>query len=508
MTVGTLQNTSRLFDASIRNMPSPIIVQTTATSRFAPLVPIAFIVGLVALALLSPIIAPIVETASRIVCSPLLALHRIVVLEYTLFKHKPSEFIKTAIKANFLFFKGFILEQFLPKISLFNDCEKLSRAAYAEMFLLSIDNSENLNPEAVERGFRFPSLFECALDLGTINRVEFFATGGGQPVAQQLEQDSPKFAPYHIRNDYFQNRVASVDIPQLPEGANLQNLVDQLLGYIDASWPESLEINDDGVSRSKSFMVARIRNYFNNDNIYHPATNQTLRRTLGHVLLHFIQRKESIESLPVKSLRKKAVQAWLGDCRAFLMSLSATLSHCVDRRMTDAFIYYVRYVQRKPINPEMVATSRLEVQIFDLLKRLRQDLIQHVCSNLIETNTQHIHTERYIKSELNLELGLGLPGALREEESLMYHSAIREKVAEARTLFYRTYTPQSIVRHFISELTKQMRENQRDQLYMKIVEWFERQDPPRNAEDIFDPDELAFKEDAIIELFKKLRIIE
>jgi hypothetical protein len=491
-----------------------------AASSHDTVIAVAMLVITCVLPVLFPLIPPLVEVAMRIALSPLLALHHVIALNYTLIKQNPPGFIITAIKANLLLWKGFILSQFLPYATsnwnCLRDCEHAAHQAYARMILLTMlgDSTwpEELEQRFVNRGVSLPCFFEKSLDLVAYNQahleLEFFAPA-------PVEHIEPKFAPFHLRNEYFQNRVPNMAIPELPHGTDLPARFNEFWEHIDASWHDNIMINDDNIMRSKYDVIRSVRNFINSietesrnnfSNIYCGQSLKTIRDALGQVVIRFMERKKTLDSMAESREKEKALKAWLLDGRSFVMSLSATCQHCIDRKLCDAIIFYQRYVIKKQFSSDDIDNSRLETQVFELLKEFRQELVQHACTNSIETDMHHAATERYVKSQLNRELGLGLPNALGAQDALTEY-AIRSKVDEVRHLFYRLYTPQSIVRYFQKRITKQINEFQNQQVYMKIVEWFERQNPPRQAADVFDAAAMAFKEDAIIELFTSLEVI-
>jgi hypothetical protein len=460
---------------------------------------------IVALPILLPLIPPILEIGVRIISSPVILLKDLIALNYTIYKRTPSPVLISCLKANLLFFKAFIIDQFLVLTTITRpawmiELRNIADSAYTEMLLLCIHGSSNPWPETIGRqDISFPALCSCSFDLVTLNRVDFFALSSWERPEIHLDPVEPKFAPFHIRNEYFQYKVPNMEIPPLPTGTNLIELRDSLWAIIDPTWPDDLSMNDDGVLHTKNSLKWRIFSLITDG-------NSIITSALGHVLQHFQDTKRIIDALPSSHEKDTKLANWHFESRSFFMSLGVTANHCIDRQVTDAIIYYTRYVMKRSISLEVLETTSLENIIFEFLKNFRQDLIHHACTNLIETNLHHVSTERYVKSTLNDELGLGLPDTSNIAALTVY--ALESKVDEVRELFYRLYNPQTIVRHFIQETSKLIREQGSQKFYMKIVGWFESQDPPRQAEDIFDGDTLSFKEEAILELFEKLKIIQ
>jgi hypothetical protein len=544
MSIGPLHNTVLLDNAASRN------ITPAANGGMSTTGSIATLVTLCALPIILPYLPTIGEVAIRVVSAPIVALHRIIALNYTLFKpnpHHTHDFILSAIKANLLFWKGFIFDHFslsTTNCECFREGREIANRAYARM-LLYVWQGHNWTEETeqalIHQRVFFPELYECDFDLDLITHNhlwnllapaifpsmnfdpepfpigEMTATQPQQPgptACLPIEPREPKFDPFYIRNEYFQNMVRNVEIPPLPQGARLHALFDQFWPHINRSWDNNVQINDDNVMRSKVATITSVRNFLNsidqeaaNDfaGLYCAEAMRTIRKALGNVFSHFMERKLLIDEMAESSQKQKALNLWLLEGRSFVMALGANCNHCIDRKLCDAIIFFQRYVIKKPCSIDDVDNSRLETLASDLLKEHRQELIQHICTNSIETNEHHASTERYVKSQLNRELGLGLPAAFDAHDALTTY-AIQNKVQEVRHIFYQLYTPQSIVRDFIRKISKQMNESH-NQIYNKIVEWFERQEHPKSAEDIFDTESMVFKEDAIIELLIHLGVI-
>jgi hypothetical protein len=494
------------------NSPSSLYCSQSSFSETATTIAvwataIAFFAGRAALIIFGQIIA-----------TPFIAIPKVIALNYTLFQHHPRSFARAALMANLLFWKGFLFENIIKPHIDSEHCTQYfnTRAQHAYARMLLYATRGHVDPELedlfAEREISFPSCSNPHLDLAAMNTI---APILNEPSAELIEEFTEQnFIHLALKREYFQNRVENVEIPPLPPGTSLRASYAKLWSYIGPTWPDQLQINDDNQMRSKNELrnntfnrlIDLDQNRIENDANPTAESIQTIKNALGHVALNFLARKKIIDALQEGSQKDKALRTWLLEGRAFFMSASTMFYHCIDRKLTDSIIFYQRYVQRKPSSPDAINNLRLETQVATILQEYRQDLIQYACTNLIETNGHHVSTERFVKNALNRELGLGLPQTLGARDALQ-RLAIRSKEMEVRDLFYRLYTPQAIVRHFIKKTTALMKEESHQQLYMKIVEWFERQDPPRTAADIFDPDTLSFKEAAIIELFKKLEII-
>jgi hypothetical protein len=487
-------------------------------SSGSTVVAVAKLVFLAALPILFPLIPPLIEIAIRVALSPLALLHTVVALNYTLFKHTPPDFLITALKANFFCIKGFIFGQFLPYATSsrenFRCFEDISKCAYAKMYLYALKGNENWSEDLEQYVARvpidIPCFLESSFDLISYNQLRLQLDFFAPPPVAALE---PKFAPFHIERLHLQRGISNVEIPNLPNGTNIATLFDQFWSHIDASWSEDVRINDDNQMRSKAYVIQDIKNYlqyledlFVRNTRNDHSSNITARAALGQVMLHFMARKRAIDAMNESAEKNRALQQWRQDGRSFVLSLAATCHHCIDRKLCDALIFYQRYVERKPITLDSLDNQTVETQVLSMLREHRQEIVQHACTNCIETDMHHAATERYVKSELNGELGLGMPPCIGGPDALTTY-AIRNKVNEVRELFNRWYTPQSIVRDFQQRTRKLIAEDPNQKLYMKIIEWFERQDPPRPAEEVFDQDTLSFKEDAIIELLTKIGII-
>jgi hypothetical protein len=339
----------------------------------------------------------------------------------------------------------------------------------------------------------------------------------GEPATEFHEEaQDPKYASKNVRKDYFQYRVPSIEIPPLPQNTDLRTLLGLLWSHIDRTWPVGLQMNDDNSWYSKNELSARIGEYYGRmDEMRQfeelgasPETLSTIKNALGSVLLAFLARRAMIDAMEDPRKKEKALETWSLEGRSFFMSLGRTLHHCIDRKLDDAYIFYVRFVERKPISYDELDSNALEKSLSDLLKEYRQDLVRHACTNLIETNMHHVSTERYVYASLNGELGLGFPGAFAARDALSSY-AKKDKVAEVRQLFYRMYTPQSVTRHLIAEIKKASAvQDKKRNLYLKIVEWFERQNPVQHAADVFDVEKNEFREEAMMTLLEKMRVIQ
>jgi hypothetical protein len=496
----SVQSSPSFFQLSSLNPEAPVLNGATSAA-----IAVSALVVACSLPIIGPIAKATTEIAIRVVVSPLVLIHRLVVLNYTILSHHPSYLLNTILLANFYFLYGFLFSQFLPTYTTsgfyITEWNNEAQRSFAQMLLVCLQG-DNPSPSQVvrrieERTVHFPNIFSCDLDLVIYNNERLELAYAPPPV----EIQEPKFASLRLKCDYFHNRAPNLEIPPLPPGTNLHDQITALWNQIYALDQRDLEIDDENYQFQvrHDFVPDRARYYA----INHDSPSY---RALCHVVLHLLERKRLIDQMAQSQKKEKAKNEWLRDSRSFIMSLIVTGRHCVDRHVTDAYIYYLRYVKRKPITLDSFENSRLENSIFELLAEYRQDLVQHACTNCIETNMHHVSTERYVKGALNEELGLGFPQELGQVH--YQNLAIGEKVDEVRRIFYQLYTPQSIVRYFIRKTHEQMQGQENHVLYMKIVEWFERQDPPKQAADIFDPDTLSFSEDAIIELFKKHRIIE
>jgi hypothetical protein len=339
---------------------------------------------------------------------------------------------------------------------------------------------------------------------------------GEAQIELQDEVPDPKYASKHVLKEYFQNKVPSMEVPPLPSGIDLQVLCAQLWSHVDSTWAQDRVVNDDNRWRSKNALLESINTnlaLLAEENQLEggaacPQTIQTIKNALGHVFKAFLERKAAIDAMVDCPQKEKALAQWFLEGRTFFMSLGSTFNHCLDRKLDDIYIYYVRYVERKPTSYNDIDTVKLEACLADLLKEYRQDLVRHVCTNVIETDMHHVDTERYVLANLSGELGLGLPRAFGASDALS-NFAKRDKVAEVRQLFYRMYTPQSVTRHLIAEIKKAAAtQDKKRNLYMKIVKWFEEQVPSRQPADIFDIEKNEFHEEAMITLLEKMHVIQ
>jgi hypothetical protein len=562
-----------LNEAQLENAQAHLM-QQAASTRDATIA-IAELVLICALPILSPLIPPLLELTLRVASAPFVLLHHVIAVNYTLLKYDPPDFIMTAIKANLLLLKGFFFDHFslsTTDCTCFQEWRDSAQRDFVRMLVYCIVGStrdvleENvarridvIEENVARRGVYLPRFYNCDADLDLIelnhnvleplvpprlfnsglNNWRRYLNNWGrehttnpppridprEPRAALIDPREPraalpvepleqKFAPFHIRRNYFAYRVPNREIPELPSGFDLFAQFDQYCAHVDASWDNSVQINDDNVMRDKASVFFNIRNFINSieeqaranfEGLNYAESMRTIRNALGQVVRRFMERKVVIDDISDVQEKQKALNAWLLEGRSFVMSLGASCHHCIDRKLCDAIIFFERHVTKKTCSVDDIDTRGLENHIFDMLKEHRLELVQHACTNSIETNEHHAATERFVKSQLNRELGLGLPASLGARDALT-DFAIQNKVQEVRNLFFKLYTPQSIVKDFIKKTTKQMNEGS-SKVYMKITEWFERQDPPKSAEDIFNVDETAFKEEAILQLFTSLGVI-
>jgi type IV secretory pathway VirB3-like protein len=517
---------------------------------------VGFIVGAYVLAAIASVVAMQVFTcavslAVSLIATPLLATRRLVALNYTLFHYHPSSFMSSALKANLLFWKGHIYDWFLwmqasdfnlllgsgPRQTRFH---QMAERAYAQMLVETLP--ENFVPGTaksvwrdalVERlaqgGVQFPPNRSLSFDLVKWNnsgevlraiqseRIEIPQDLGNEPrVEFRPEVTDRKYASKQVRKDYFQNKVPCIEVPPLPHDVELADLSARLWSFVDRTWSLEERINDDNRWLTKNELIAHIHNCLVRFDSAAPMdyqdvtreTLQTVKNALGHVFLKFLERKVEADAIGDRHQKEKTLAAWSFDARSFFKSLGISLTHCWDRKLDDAYIYYVKYVQRKPISSDDINAIALETRLSQLLQEFRQDTVRHICSNLIDTNRHQVDTERFILASLNGELGLGLPQAFSARDALTQY-AMREKLPEAREFFYKLYTPQSITRHLIAEIKKAAatQDKQRN-LYTKIVEWFASQAPIRQAADVFDIEKNEFHEEAMITLLEKMRVIQ
>jgi hypothetical protein len=62
---------------------------------------------------------------------------------------------------------------------------------------------------------------------------------------------------------------------------------------------------------------------------------------------------------------------------------------------------------------------------------------------------------------------------------------------------------------FIAEIKKAAAtQDKKRNLYLKIVEWFERQEPVQHAADIFDVEKNEFREESMMTLLEKMHVIQ
>jgi hypothetical protein len=565
MSISGPQNIQLAALPQVQSVGGSSTIAQHAISRSLPA--IAQIVLLCALPLIIPALPAIMECATRLAVAPFLAIHHMIVLNYTLFKHSPPHFLSTAIKANLLFLKGFILN-LLPfnTTSCLRNYEDAASRAYAEMYILAMRGDIG-HPELLERmveqqQVRFPSFFSTQLDLREQNRERManlfieprqlpptippsllrrpadihasqphsarqqrIAPRQIDPAPRQLPPTLPpslsrrpsdvlasqphsslrqRIATKQIDPAHYHIHAESLVIPPAP-AINLGEAFASLWSICEESWPDNFRIQDDNNRVGKHELAGRLERVFAHlevSNRYISLTEESttlIKNVLGHILNNFKETNQQIEEMPRGVAKQRALRNLQRDLRLFFQRLGVTFNHCNDRTVTGAIEYYSEYILRRPLNPDAHENEDLERSLYQRLQQFRRDKFQRGYEQ-VDTNEHDAATERYAKVQLNNELGLGYPDAIGAHDNFA-NFALPQKVAEIRQKFLNLYTPQTI----LNELKRLIRS---DQLYMKIVNWFENQNPPKQAADVFDDVNNEFKDAALIELLEKLHVIQ
>jgi hypothetical protein len=562
MTIIGPQSTHPVIDASaVRNLQSTAPVLGQAISRNNASIAIAQIVLICALPILIPLIPTLLECTFRIAAAPFLALHHIVVLNYTLFKHHPPHFISTVIKANLLFWKGFILDQFLPhntaRCSMIRNCRAITRDAYAQMIFF-IEFGDDINAFNIferERlrdvaGIQFPSIFSTQLDLTETNRERMqmffnyppailsFNTSfrpsqvpGNLPSAQLSQNPSnlpparppqvpgnlpsarlsqfrfdmrPRINDKLINPAHYRIHSEPLVIPQSP-AINLFDTYAEFWSICEGTWPENFAIQDDSSRATKEQLAIRLNQVFTTlqdlprYNQLTEESTQLIKNVFGHIFHNFKERNQQIEQMPSGAQKRNALNNLQRDLRLFFQRVGIAFNHCNDRTVTTAIEFYSQYILRKPLDPEARENANLEQHLLKRLQEFRRDQFQAGYHH-VDTDMHDAATERYAKVHLNNEFGLGYPAAIGAADNFATY-AMPQKVAEIRAEFLKLYTPKAILDH-VKQLAKS------DNLYMKIVNWFETQNPPRRAADIYDIDKGEFNDSALMQLLERLHVIQ
>jgi hypothetical protein len=330
-----------------------------------------------------------------------------------------------------------------------------------------------------------------------------------QPKPPVKPPGHPPHKPTLIQNKqinpaHYRQFSRPIEIPEGPK-INLLEKYEELWSIWESTWPDSVEVQDDNFRQSKSRILEDLRCIFELLEYSHYAklgeeSNVLVRNGLRHILNYFDKRKNTCERMIEGQEKKKEYKKLQDDMRRFFQRLGVTFNHCSDRIVTGIIEYYSEFILKQPMNEEELKKRTLEQHLFNRLREYRQTLLQSAYINFIKTDLHDAATERYVKNQLNKEFGLGYPSAIGAKDN--YNGlALKDKVNELKKQFLNLYTPQAVLKH-LKHLVKS------DELYMKIVNWFEKQTPRKTADKIYDVEKNEFKDTALVELLEKLHVIE
>jgi hypothetical protein len=308
----------------------------------------------------------------------------------------------------------------------------------------------------------------------------------------------------HINPAHYRVNAEPLVVPQAP-AINLFDTFAALWSICEGSWPDNFSIQDDSRQVTKNELSAKLETVFNvlqtspQYNLLTAESTQLLKDVFGHILNSFDERNQQIEKMQNNAARRKALKELQRDLRLFFQRVGVAFNHCNDRTVTTTTELYSEYILKKPLSPDARENADLEKHLLNRLQEFRRHQFQDGYHH-VDTDMHDAATERYVKVQLNQELGLGYPAAMSANDNFASY-AIKSKVPDIKREFEKLYTPERILQH-VKQLEKS------DGLYMKIVNWFETQDPPKHASEIYDQDKDEFYDEALIELLEKLHVIQ
>jgi len=348
----------------------------------------------------------------------------------------------------------------------------------------------------------------------------------------QATHENSLFRNLAINKDHFK-AIATIEEVLPPDSPiDLLEAYQDLFTILDEAWQDDLTVQDDPTvignliipdensTRTKYHVIEDIIAkliFIQNSAAGSPligdqATVRSVNNMLCHIAKSFKDRNEAINSKSDSAEKKQEMEVFQRELLRFFLSFGATCNtgishyHCSDRLVTDTIIFYNKYVKKKSYSLDSFLKDTLERNILKILQDFRQDIIQNCCSNVLDNN-EFVGGERYIKKKLNDELGLGYPAAISDAVNYEGMQWDRDhKVNEARLRFNQQYSPQAIVARLIATIKEASGNTNRKSLYMKIVDWFELRDPPKQAQEIFDLEKDEFKSEAVVELLKAFHI--
>lgn len=315
------------------------------------------------------------------------------------------------------------------------------------------------------------------------------------PDALRGDLQASQFHPSHLTK-----KVTLPQLPPSPRGFNLSQEIQGLFNQVDGVFPQM--ITDDRSMRTKENLIFNLRDLI--EQTYNEyaldQTNSDIYRMLVQTVLAFKQRKADIDK--EAGNKDSLILNYQRDVRTFLMVVGVAFYHCIDRKVNASQKMYFQFVEKDPNKFKQVAEKTMEASVLEQLLFFRRDLVDHICTQLIDTNMHHASTERFVKKSLNEEFNLQYPNLIMSENNAQFY-AQRELVNEARKIFLREYTPQK-ANEFIQKFLKDSMSKSFN--YQAMCRWF-KENGNHSMQDVYDAEALAFKPNAMHAFYKKMNII-